>query len=122
MPKGAAASPSLPDLEIPLKSFVFAAALAALLPGVGGAAPPQPEAANAAAEAAADAAAQVPRVGYRSVFQDTPTGVEEDRTDWRKANAEVGQFRRGHIDLLKWEAAQPRGSAPADPARPGHKH
>ena len=118
MPKGAAASPSLPDLEIPLKSFVFAAALAALLPAVGSAAPPQPEAANAAA----DAAAQVPRVGYRSVFQDTPTGVEEDRTDWRKANAEVGQFRRGHIDLLKWEAAQPRGSAPAEPTRPGHKH
>jgi hypothetical protein len=101
-----------------LKSFVLAAALAALLPAVGGTTPPQPE----AADAAADAAAPVPRVTYRSVFQDTPTGVEEDRTDWRKANADVGQFQRGHIDLLKWEAAQPGGSAPAQPSPSGHKH
>lgn len=26
---------------------------------------------------------------------------------WRQANDVVGQFRRGHIDLLKWEKSQP---------------
>lgn len=26
---------------------------------------------------------------------------------WRQANETVGQFRRGHIDLLKWEQAHP---------------
>jgi hypothetical protein len=107
-----------------LKRFVFAAAFAALLPALGIAAPD-------AADAAADPAAPVPRVNYRSVFQDVPAGVEESREDWRKANAEVGQFRRGHIDLLKWEAAQPAeappsgngATSPAKPAPPSaHKH
>lgn len=26
--------------------------------------------------------------------------------DWRQANQDVGQFARGHIDLLRWEATQ----------------
>lgn len=26
--------------------------------------------------------------------------------DWRQANQDVGQFARGHIDLLRWEASQ----------------
>ena len=71
-----------------------------------------------AAWAAPDAAnpdAPVPRVAYRSVFTGTPTGVAGEGIDWRKANAEVGRFPRGHVDLLKWEAAQP-GAAPATPA------
>lgn len=34
-----------------------------------------------------------------------------EAVDWRKANEAVGQFKRGHIDLLKWEAAHP--SAPS---------
>ena len=54
----------------------------------------------------ADAKVSVPAVVYRSVFADTPTGVEQETADWRKANAEVGQFRRGHVDILKWEAEQ----------------
>jgi len=29
-----------------------------------------------------------------------------ESADWKKADAEVGQFRRGHIDILKWEAQQ----------------
>ncbi len=67
-----------------------------------------------------DPAAVVPAVGYRSVFTDTPTGVETENADWKKANTEVGQFRRGHVDILKWEAeqearrksARPSGSKP----------
>lgn len=81
----------------------------------------------------ADPSAQVPPVVYRSVFADTPTGVETQSTDWKKANAEVGQFKRGHIDILKWEEAQTQQRVPtpvpsgvpdaAKPAAPGmHKH
>ena len=54
----------------------------------------------------ADPAIPVPSVLYRSVFADTPAGVETESVDWKKANAEVGQFRNGHADILKWEAAQ----------------
>lgn len=68
----------------------------------------------------ADPTATVPRVAYRSVFADTPTPVETDIADWKKANAEVGQFRRGHVDLLKWEEERAR-TAPA-PATGDHRH
>ncbi len=68
----------------------------------------------------ADPAAVVPRAAYRSVFADTPTGVEAEQADWKKANAEVGQFRRGHMDLLKWEEERAR-TAPA-PATGDHRH
>ena len=33
-------------------------------------------------------------------------GVETKSMDWKKANAEVGQFKRGHVDILKWEESQ----------------
>ncbi len=59
----------------------------------------------------ADPAAQVPVVLYRSVFADTPTGVEMESVDWKAANAEVGQFKNGHVDILKWEEAQARQKA-----------
>ena len=58
-------------------------------------------------------AAAVPPVVYQSVFADTPTGVEMESADWKKANAEVGQFKRGHVDILKWEEAQ--GKSPMAP-------
>ena len=51
-------------------------------------------------------AAAVPAVRYRSVFVDMPKGVETEEADWRKANAEVGQFKRGHVDILQWENKQ----------------
>jgi hypothetical protein len=41
---------------------------------------------------------------YRSVFTDLPTGVETTDTDWRQANQAVGEFPRGHIDILRWES------------------
>ena len=53
-------------------------------------------------------------VPYRSAFEGQSRGVEEGTTDWRAANAEVGRFPRGHIDLLKWEQSQPaQGASPA---------
>lgn len=62
-----------------------------------------------------DPGAFVPPARYRSVFADTPTGVEMGTTDWKKANADVGQFRNGFIDILKWEAAQETGKGPESP-------
>lgn len=65
-------------------------------------------------EEAANPATPVPTVLYRSVFADLPAGVEPATGDWKKTNADVGQFKRGHADLLKWEQAQ--GNQPAAPA------
>ena len=39
--------------------------------------------------------------------------VEQGSTDWRQANEAVGQFKRGHADVLKWEAANPQAEAAA---------
>ena len=76
--------------------------------------------------AVTDPRASVPPVVYQSVFADTPTGVEVKNVDWYKANAEVGQFKRGHVDILKFDEAQtmtplqPKrtDAAPATPATP----
>jgi hypothetical protein len=71
------------------------------------------------AQTAVDPAAPTPTVPYRSVFVDTPKGVETETVDWIAANAQVAQFPRGHIDLLKWEAAQAKAKASAEtPAAP----
>lgn len=53
----------------------------------------------------------VPAVAYQSVFANTPTGVETQSVDWKAANAEVGQFSRGHVDILKWEQGHASRSA-----------
>jgi hypothetical protein len=62
------------------------------------AAPPTAPAADPA-----DPLVSVPPVGYESVFVNTPRGVEMATQPWRAANDEVGKFRRGHLDILKWE-------------------
>ena len=56
--------------------------------------------------AVTDPSAAVPPVVYQSVFNESPTGVETKSDDWKKANAEVAQFKRGHVDILKWEENQ----------------
>ena len=53
-----------------------------------------------------DPGAKVPPVVYQSVFNQSPVGVETKSVDWIKANAEVGQFKRGHVDILKWEESR----------------
>ena len=55
---------------------------------------------------ASQARTSVPPVAYRSVLIDLPQGVESSSLDWKAANANVGQFKRGHVDLLKWEQEQ----------------
>ena len=60
---------------------------------------------------AASPQAQVPLANYQSALRGLPQGVESQSSDWRSANDTVGQFKRGHIDLLKLEnapQAQPR--------------
>lgn len=42
---------------------------------------------------------------------ESPTDLERARAVWREANRRVAEFPRGHIDLLRWEAAQQRGTA-----------
>lgn len=86
--------------------ILFAAALLAALA-------PMLQAAPAAAPDPVDPAAAVPRPHYRSVFADTPTGVEQEAVPWKKANSEVGRFPRGHVDLLKWEQSQAGQAASA---------
>ena len=64
---------------------------------------------------ASQANTPVPAVAYRSIFADLPQGVDEPVQDWKAANAAVGQFKRGHADLLKWEREQARQPKPASP-------
>jgi outer membrane protein TolC len=68
-----------------------------------------------AAEDVANPQAGVPPPLYQPATPSAPHGVEQQDADWKKSNAEVGQFPRGHADILKWEKAQgPAGtSAPA---------
>jgi hypothetical protein len=64
----------------------------------------------------------VPAAQYRSAFADLPTGVEQTSLDWKKANADVGQFKNGYADLLKWEQeqvkAKPQSKTPDSPSSP----
>jgi hypothetical protein len=62
-----------------------------------------------------DPQATVPAVIYQSVFKESPTGVETQSVDWKKANADVAQFTRGHVDILKWEEAQIKTKPVAKP-------
>ncbi len=36
-----------------------------------------------------------------------------ERDDWKASNTNVGQYRRGHIDILRWEKAQEAGRQPS---------
>lgn len=65
-----------------------------------------------------DPAAPVPSVVYQTVFADTPKGVEMQTADWTNANAEVAQFKRGHVDILKWEDAQAKNQLPIEKQLP----
>lgn len=38
--------------------------------------------------------------------------------DWRAVHAAVAEFPRGHADVVRWEAAQPRSVSPAHKGQP----
>lgn len=61
---------------------------------------------------AASADTPVPAALYRSAFAGVPAGIEQTSVDWKKANADAGQFKRGHADLLKWEQEQAKAANP----------
>ena len=67
---------------------------------------------------AASADTPVPAALYRSAFAGLPAGVEQTSVDWKKANADVGQFKRGHADLLKWEQEQAKAANPSPSPAP----
>lgn len=113
-----AMDPATHPLLKELASLVLLAAIALSLTP----ARAQDAASAAARPSVADATSPVPAVQYRSVFADTPTGVEQESVDWKKANAEVGQFRRGHVDILKWEAQQPAAPGDATKSVAPHDH
>ncbi len=52
----------------------------------------------------------VPPALYHSTHESLPRGVENTQLDWRRSNDAVGQFKRGHIDLLRLEQ---QNAAPA---------
>lgn len=90
----------------------FTTCLPALLPACALLALPMLASGALAQARVTDPTAPVPPVVYQSVFADTPKGVETQTIDWKKANAEVGQFKRGHVDILKWEEAQTQKPVP----------
>ncbi len=65
---------------------------------------------------AADPRSPVPAAVHRSAATELQGGVETGSVDWRRANDEVGQFKRGHIDLLKLEQSEPAKTPAADAA------
>jgi outer membrane protein TolC len=91
-----------------LRRLVFSALLAACTPHF-----------VLAQALAAEPAAPVPSVPYRSAVsspQPVPLSTEVKLPDWVRANADVGQNLRGHVDILKWEAANTITTSTADPA------
>lgn len=60
----------------------------------------------------------VPATPYRSVFRALPKTDDQVRDDWSAANVRVGQYVRGHIDILKAEKAQAAGEARLQQERP----
>lgn len=72
-----------------------------------------------------NAKAVVARPVYQSAFADLPAFDPErpaaDKKDWRKANEDVAQFPRGHVDILKWEEAQTK-KRPAATTAPAVDH
>jgi hypothetical protein len=104
-------------ISTPPARLALLAALA--LPGAASAqAAPYPQLDPRPTLQAASADLPVPPALYRSAFADLPTGVEQTSVDWKKANADAGQFKRGHADLLKWEQEQAQTPSPSSPASP----
>lgn len=77
------------------------ALLALATPLLGSAQTTQQEAAAAAAPSIT-----VPPVHYTPMAPTGVSGLATEGEDWKAANASVGQYRRGHIDILKAERSQ----------------
>lgn len=67
------------------------------------------------AAAAVSPGVPVPPVPYAPMAPVGASALVSEREDWKAANATVGQYPRGHLDVIKWEKAQEA----APPASPG---
>lgn len=59
----------------------------------------------------------VPAVSYRPLEPAGASALVQELEDWKAANAAVGQYPRGHRDIIKWERAQ-QAVQPAPPQEP----
>lgn len=66
----------------------------------------------AAANQPYDPAAEVPDPAVRVLPAPLVPQAAMAEEEWRHANDTVGAFTRGHIDILRWEAENPRPSIP----------
>lgn len=111
-----------PSIPICHPSRLRSVAASALLTGAFLIISPWAKAQNAET-AVSDPKSVVPTVTYRSVFRETSLGVEQEKTDWRKANNDVGRFGRGHADILKSEEMdEKKAPAPAPRSNSTHRH
>lgn len=69
------------------------------------------------AAAAASPAAAVPALPYQPLPPTGASGLVQERADWKAVNATVGQYPRGHQDIVKWERAQASPAAPQEPTQ-----
>jgi hypothetical protein len=69
------------------------------------------------AAAAVSPSVPVPPVPYAPMAPVGASTLVQALDDWKGANATVGQYPRGHLDVIKWERAQD-AARPASPATP----
>lgn len=67
------------------------------------------------AAAAATADVPVPAIAYQPLEPVGASALVQELQDWKAANAAVGQYPRGHRDIVKWEKAQLPAPAAAMP-------
>lgn len=67
------------------------------------------------AAAAATADMPVPAIAYQPLEPVGASALVQELQDWKAASAAVGQYPRGHRDIVKWEKAQLPAPAAAMP-------
>jgi hypothetical protein len=111
-----------------MNKFGFIALLLSLVTCTAAAQPSTPSAAKGAKlPSAATPKIAVPQVDYQSVFTDKPgqpakpanaataADTKNAAQNWSNANRDVGQFKRGHVDILKWEETHNHSAPKAAP-------
>lgn len=64
------------------------------------------------AAAAANPDAPAAALSYQALPALGASALVRELDDWRQANATVGQFPRGHADIVKWERTRPEAAEP----------
>ena len=67
---------------------------------------------------AADPAAPTAPLAYQGITPRPLQAQQLGAQDWRAANAAVGQFPRGHADLVAWEATEAKAGNAATVSAP----